>query len=329
MAGSFDPRHAPDPAGQNRGQRRAADSALFTIHQRGGQDARTSHRADQKRCVDRSRWGGQDHTRRGVAASTPASPHGPDPSTTARALLDREPEEIQRGSSVSLAVASFDWKASDGERYRVNLIDTPGPSRLRSRGRRGPGRGRPRGARRQRRRRHSRSAADEAWRKCNDRGLPRMVFVTREDKHRANFEKVVAALGRTFGSGFAADRVAARRAGGVPWRRRRPDRAGARVRARRHATTSSRCPTTWPNTNTRSTTRSSRRSSRETTNMLERYLEGEEFTPIQLERTLAAEVLACTGSRSWSGRVRAVSASIVSPTTSASWARRRPIDRSP
>ena len=32
--------------------------------------------------------------------------------------MDHEPEEIQRGSSVSLAVASFDWSASD------NALDT-------------------------------------------------------------------------------------------------------------------------------------------------------------------------------------------------------------
>ena len=115
--------------------------------------------------------------------------------------LDRDPEEVQRGSSVSLAVASFDWKASDGESYRINLLDTPGhpdfeaevdaalavadlavlvvsaPDGLEV-------------------------GSHEAWRKCAELDLPRMVFVTREGKHRANFEGVVAQLSDTFGPGF-------------------------------------------------------------------------------------------------------------------------------
>lgn len=117
-------------------------------------------------------------------------------------LLDRDPDEIQRGSSISLAVASFDWTASDGREYRINLLDTPG---------------------------HPDfdaevsaalsvadlavivvSAADGievgtaiAWQKCVELGLPRIVFVTREDKLRADFEGVVAELTERFGPGFA------------------------------------------------------------------------------------------------------------------------------
>lgn len=117
-------------------------------------------------------------------------------------VLDRDPDEVHRGSSISLAVASFDWTTPDGRQFRINLLDTPG---------------------------HPDfeadvdaalavadlavlvvSAADGvevgttiAWRKCVDRGIPRMVFVTREDKPRADFEGVVASLGAHFGSGFA------------------------------------------------------------------------------------------------------------------------------
>ena len=116
--------------------------------------------------------------------------------------LDRDPDEVQRGSSISLAVASFDWQAPDGQRFRINLLDTPG---------------------------HPDfeaevdaaltvadlavlvvSAADGievgtalAWRKCVEREVPRMVFVTREDKFRADFEGVVTALTERFGPGFA------------------------------------------------------------------------------------------------------------------------------
>lgn len=115
--------------------------------------------------------------------------------------LDRDPEEIQRRSTVTLGVASFDWKASDGEQYWINLLDTPGHPDF-----------------------ESQvdaalavaelavlvvSAADgieadteAAWRKCAGRRLPCIVFVTREDKPRADFERVVADLNMSFGPGF-------------------------------------------------------------------------------------------------------------------------------
>ncbi|MEZ5297979.1 MAG: elongation factor G [Ilumatobacteraceae bacterium] len=121
-----------------------------------------------------------------------------DDGTTA---LDRDPESIGRGSSVSLAVASFDWQTPDGETYRINLLDSPG---------------------------HPDfvgdaeaalavadlavlvvSAADgvevgteTAWRACAARDLPVFVFVTREDRPRADFEHVVADLTAAFGDGF-------------------------------------------------------------------------------------------------------------------------------
>ena len=41
-------------------------------------------------------------------------------------VLDRDPEEIQRKSSVSLGVASFEWTTPDGSTFWVNLLDTPG-----------------------------------------------------------------------------------------------------------------------------------------------------------------------------------------------------------
>jgi elongation factor G len=115
-------------------------------------------------------------------------------------VLDREPEEVDRRSTVSLALASFDWKTEAGQTYRVNLLDTPG---------------------------HPDFEADvnaalavadlavivvsatdgveigteAAWHKCVELGLPRLFFVTREDKHRADFDGVVEQLRKTFGSG--------------------------------------------------------------------------------------------------------------------------------
>jgi elongation factor G len=115
-------------------------------------------------------------------------------------VLDREPEEIDRRSTVSLALASFDWKTADGQSYRVNLLDTPGHPDFEA----------------------DANAAlavadlavivvsatdgveigtEVAWHKCVELGLPRIFFVTREDKHRADFEGVVAQLRNTFGHG--------------------------------------------------------------------------------------------------------------------------------
>ncbi|MFW2334272.1 elongation factor G [Ilumatobacter sp.] len=117
-------------------------------------------------------------------------------------VLDHDPEETERGSTVTSGIASFDWRTRDQQSYRINLIDTPGHpdfvAELDA----------------------ALAVADlaivvvsavdgievgteTAWRKCAERGIPRMVFVTREDKHRADFEGVVAALGAAFGPGFA------------------------------------------------------------------------------------------------------------------------------
>ena len=39
---------------------------------------------------------------------------------------DFEPEEQKRKMTLSLALAPFDWKADDGNVYRINLLDAPG-----------------------------------------------------------------------------------------------------------------------------------------------------------------------------------------------------------
>lgn len=114
-------------------------------------------------------------------------------------VLGREPEE--RNGSISLGVASFDWKCK-GSTHRINLIDAPG---------------------------HPDFEADlvaalavadlavvvvsavegievgteHVWRRCAELGIPRFVFVTREDQHRADFEAVFEQLTARFGSGFA------------------------------------------------------------------------------------------------------------------------------
>jgi elongation factor G len=118
-------------------------------------------------------------------------------------VCDTEPEEAKRSMSLSLALAPFEWKASDGETYKVNLIDTPG---------------------------YADFAGDVdaalavadlavlvvsavdgvevgtelAWGKCAQRGIPRLVFVNKEDKPRADFRAVVDHLRARFGSGFVS-----------------------------------------------------------------------------------------------------------------------------
>ncbi|HEX4981410.1 MAG TPA: elongation factor G [Ilumatobacteraceae bacterium] len=117
-------------------------------------------------------------------------------------ITDTEPEEIARRMSISLAIAPFEWQATDGITYKINLIDTPGyPDFVADVD-------------------AALSVADlavivtsavdgievgteSAWRRCAALGLPRMIFVTREDKHRADFHAVLDQLRRVFGHGCA------------------------------------------------------------------------------------------------------------------------------
>ncbi len=136
--------------------------------------------------------------------------------------------------SLSLALAPFEWKASDGETYKVNLIDTPG---------------------------YADFAGDVdaalavadlavlvvsavdgvevgtelAWSKCAERRIPRLVFVNKEDKPRADFRAVRRQPEGAVRVRLRAPRAAARRGGEVPRRRRRAHRPGVRVRAGRPA----------------------------------------------------------------------------------------------
>ena len=103
--------------------------------------------------------------------------------------------------SLSVAVAPFDWTASDGVTYKVNLIDTPGYADFAG----------------------ELDAAlavadlavvvvsavdgvevgtEVAWQRCGAAGIPRLVFVNKEDKPRADFHGVLDQLRATFGSGF-------------------------------------------------------------------------------------------------------------------------------
>jgi elongation factor G len=118
-------------------------------------------------------------------------------------VCDTEPEEVKRTMSLSLALAPFEWECDDdGQKYKINLIDTPGYADF----------GGEVDA--------ALAVADlavivvsavdgvevgteQAWAKCVARGLPRLVFVNKEDKPRADFHRVLDQLRTMFGPGFA------------------------------------------------------------------------------------------------------------------------------
>jgi len=118
-------------------------------------------------------------------------------------LLDHEPESVKRRISLTMALAPFDWTARDGQTYRINLMDTPGYVDFEGQVDTALG------------------VADLAvfvvsavdgvevrterlWRRCAALGIPRMVFVNKEDRERADFHGVFDQLTAAFGGGFVA-----------------------------------------------------------------------------------------------------------------------------
>ncbi len=116
-------------------------------------------------------------------------------------VCDTEPEETKRGISLSTAIAPFEWKASDGETYLVNLVDAPGYADFAGGMDTALG------------------VADLAvivvsavdgvevgtelaWKQAAALGIPRMFFLTKEDKPHADFHRVLAQLQELTGSGL-------------------------------------------------------------------------------------------------------------------------------
>lgn len=112
-------------------------------------------------------------------------------------VCDFDPEESVRGMSLGLALAPFEWKG-----YKVNLLDTPGYADFLG---------------------DTMaalavvdlavfvvSAVDgvevqtrQIWQAASDLGVPRMVFINKLDKERADFSRTLEDLRSTFGAGIA------------------------------------------------------------------------------------------------------------------------------
>ena len=111
--------------------------------------------------------------------------------------FDFEPEEVERGHSLSVAAASFQWRE-----HTINLLDTPGmPDAI------GDAYA-------------ALSAADMAvfvidasagvqaqhdqlWRVCETIGLPRIVYLNKLDKERASYQPIINALQERYGKPLA------------------------------------------------------------------------------------------------------------------------------
>jgi len=107
-------------------------------------------------------------------------------------VMDFEPEEIKKGISISGAVASFDWK-----KVLINLIDTPGDANFLTDTT------------------NILSGVDSIllticaasgveviterlWELCITKGLPRIIFINKMDRERADFEKCLKEIRESF-----------------------------------------------------------------------------------------------------------------------------------
>jgi elongation factor G len=110
---------------------------------------------------------------------------------------DHEPEEHERQMSLSLSLAPFEWRD-----HKVNLLDVPGEADCTGALQAALGvadlavvvvsavEG-------------VEAQTEAAWHLAAELGVPRLVFVNKLDRERADFDRVVDQLRDRFGSGFA------------------------------------------------------------------------------------------------------------------------------
>ena len=188
-----------------------------------------------------------------------------------------------------MGVAPFEWKATDGDTYKINLLDAPGyPDFV----------GEEMAAL---------SVADLAilvvsavdgievgtelaWERCVASNIPRLVFVNKDDKQRANFHNVLAALRSKWGHGFVplelplGEEEALHGIADVL-----SDQAFEYDRDGRHHTTP--LPTDIADEEHRVHDELVEEIVSGDDDQLERYLSGDVPSAVELERTLAHEVL--------------------------------------
>ncbi|MGB8360966.1 MAG: elongation factor G [Acidimicrobiia bacterium] len=116
-------------------------------------------------------------------------------------IFDYEPEEVDRGISLGLAVATTEWNGT-----RVNVIDTPGATEFSGDAR------------------TALRAADLAlfavsavdgvevqtevlWRAAEEEGVPRAFVITKLDRERASYQRVLQQLRESFGKSVAPIQV--------------------------------------------------------------------------------------------------------------------------
>ncbi len=206
-------------------------------------------------------------------------------------VLDTEPESAKRRISLSLAIAPLAWTATDGTACRINLIDCPGYPDF--------------GAEAE----AAMAVVDLAvfvvsavegvevqtellWRRAAELGLPRMVFVNKEDRERADFHRVLDQLRSVLGGSFAplelplgeaaelhgiADVLSEQAFDYEPGGVRRVATMPAEVAAEEHLLHEQLVEEIVAGDD----------------DQLERYLSGDTPTVAQLEQTLAREVLEC------------------------------------
>lgn len=112
-------------------------------------------------------------------------------------VTDYDPEEHQRGMTITMALAPFEWRG-----HKINLIDTPGYADYVGE-------------------MHAALRVTDlavfvidavegvevqteyAWRIAERLNVPRMIFINKLDKERASFEKALTDLREIFGTGIA------------------------------------------------------------------------------------------------------------------------------
>jgi elongation factor G len=112
-------------------------------------------------------------------------------------ITDFDPEEHERGHSLSLALAPFEWHG-----HKINIIDTPGFADFVADVHAGL---------------HVADLAvfvisavdgievgtERAWRIAEELGVPRMIFINKLDKEQASFDRALDELRDRFGAGIA------------------------------------------------------------------------------------------------------------------------------